>query len=94
MFANISAFDALYLLMAFIDFVKLTIGATERPTMQKMSKPADVDERVNILPQLRSPPLPASIFTFALSSFQIIGLLAPYSICDDYDSLMLQLTGC
>lgn len=31
MFANISGFDAFYLLMAFIDFVKLTIDATERP---------------------------------------------------------------
>lgn len=30
MFANMSGFDVLYLLMAFIDFVKLTMDA-ERP---------------------------------------------------------------
>ncbi len=31
MFANISGFDVFYLLMPFIDFVKLTIDATEKP---------------------------------------------------------------
>lgn len=98
MFANISAFDVLYLLMAFIDFVKLTIDATERPTMQKMSKVADVDERINILLQLRSPPLPVPIFIFALSSFQIIDPLGVVgfsfrgtsnNIYGDFISLML-----